>query len=329
MANTVGGAQGGTMARSFGGKTLLVTGATGFIGRHLVERLRAVRGVRLVLLSRRPVAHLSRDPVTWVTANLLSLTPATWSAAGADRIDFVFHLGCFTPKRAAGAVDTERILHDNVQGTWALLNSLPAAPERVVLASTLDVYAPPCAGTVLTEQTPCDPVTAYGTSKLLCEQMAHAHAQAHGYGLAVVRYGHIFGPGEEAYRKIIPETIRRLLQGQAPIVYGDGAERDYLYVTDAVEATIRAARSEVHELGPVNVVRGESWPVRRVVETLAAAAGFTGPIRYLDGRSAGHALRFDNTRMRELLGTWPLVPMEEGLRREVQWFRRAVLARSA
>jgi len=312
------------MPRTFEGKTLLVTGATGFIGTHLVERLRQFAGTRLVLLSRRPVAHGARDSTTWVTADLRTLSEATWQKAGIEHLDFVFHLGCFTPRSGRQADDVERALHDNIEGTWMLLQSLPAAPERLVLASTLDVYAPPGDGAVISEQTPCAPAGLYGISKLLGEEMAATHARAQGYDLAILRYGHIFGPGEDAYCKLIPEAIRQLRRGQAPTVYGDGgAERDFLYVADAVEATIRAALSDRAELGPVNIVRGQSHTIRHVVEILAEAAGFPGRIKYFRDKPLGHSLRFDNALMRELLGQWPLVSLEEGLRREIQSVRRA------
>jgi len=316
------------MPRTFDQKTLLVTGATGFIGTHLVERLRQVAGARLVLVSRRAVAQATRKDETWVAADLRTLSPATWRAAGIGHLDFVFHLGSFTPKSAAQANEIQPILHDNLEGTWALLESFPSVPERLVLASTLDVYAPPADGVVLSERSPCSPAGLYGTSKLFVEQMAAAHARARGYSLAILRYGHIFGPGEDAYGKLIPQAIRQMVAGQAPAVYGDGgAERDFLYVGDAVEAAVRAALADRAALGPVNVVRGESHPIRHVVETLAGAVGFPGRIAYLRNEPRGPSLRFDNARMRELLGEWPLVPLEEGLYHEVQSVRRTHPAR--
>ena len=102
------------------------------------------------------------------------------------------------------------------------------------------------------------PQSLYAASKLFCEHLAGIVTKTGGTSYAISRYGHIFGAGEAAYRKLIPEAIRRLLAGVSPLLYGDGsAERDFLYVDDVVEATLRAAVAPVSELGPVNFVRGE------------------------------------------------------------------------
>lgn len=311
---------------AFTGKTALVTGATGFIGGHLVSRLRSESGIRLVLLSRRPPQKAAAG-ATWVTASLDGLTAETWRAAGVDHVHLVFHLGAFTPKTAGAADQVAEVYRDNLLGTRALLESLPGSPERIVFSSTLDVYAPPEEGAVLNEDSPVGPISLYGTSKLFCEQLIRVYARSHRCGYAILRYGHIFGPGEEDYGKLIPQTIRQLLRGEAPIVYGDGrVERDFLHVADAVEATLRAACSEVRELEPVNVIRGVSCPIREVIEILIRITGFPGEIRFLSERSGGRSLCFDNRRMRLLLGEWPLVSLEDGLREEVAHFRRLSLS---
>jgi UDP-glucose 4-epimerase len=114
------------------------------------------------------------------------------------------------------------------------------------------------------------------------------YAHNHGCHYAILRYGHIFGPGEEAYEKLIPRTIRQLMQGEPPVLYGDGsAERDFLYMDDAVEATLQAAIFNVRELDPVNIVRGESSPVFKIVEMLTAITKFQGNIRYMTDKLGG------------------------------------------
>lgn len=302
------------------GKVLLVTGATGFIGRCLVSRLQAIPGVRLVLLSRHPQEH-SRPNTVWIRGSLESLSPETWRAAGVECIHTVFHLGGFTPKSARYADDVDAVYRDNLLGTRALLESLPETPERTLFSSTLDVYGR-VTQTVLDDTSPLRPVTLYASSKLFCEQLVHTYARDRGCSYTILRYGHIFGPGEEAYRKLIPETIRRLVRGHAPVVHGDGsATRDYLYVTDAVEATLRAATSSVHHLGPVNIVRGSSRPIREIVEILKQITGCSLPTRFTADGSPDRSLSFDNCRMRMLLGDWPLVSLEDGLREEVTYFK--------
>jgi nucleoside-diphosphate-sugar epimerase len=244
-----------------------------------------------------------------------------WRSNGISAIDYVFHLAAETPK-IAGDVPVEGAYDVNVMATTALLDSLPSIPRRFIFASSVDVYAAPGPGEVLNEDSPVRPQAASGTAKVQCEALTAARAAVDGFAPVLLRLGHIYGPGEQAYRKLIPEAIRRLLRGEPPVVYGDGsAERDYLYVGDAVEATIRAAVVEPAPAGPLNIVRGESVPIRRVVEALARIADYAGAVQFWTDRPGGSSLRFDNRKMRAVLGEWPLVSLEDGLRREVADFR--------
>jgi nucleoside-diphosphate-sugar epimerase len=302
---------------SLEGKVALVTGTTGFIGAHLVERLKRVAGLRVVTLSRS-----TGD----VVASLDTLTAETWRKAGVDRLDVIFHLGAFTPKSGDTANQIEEIYRDNLEGTRRLLDSLhslPSKPERIVFASTLDVYAPPAPAAVLSESSPIAPVSLYGSSKLFCEHLVRVWGEKNGAKTIVLRYGHIFGPGEAAYKKLIPLTINTLLNNESPAIYGAGfAERDFLYVEDVAEATLRAAMLDTTE-SPVNIVRGSSVTIGALVEMLVRLTGYSGEVRRVPMNRPETSLRFDNQRMVQVLGGWDFMSLEEGLRREIEAVRKA------
>jgi nucleoside-diphosphate-sugar epimerase len=308
--------------KSLSGKTILLTGATGFIGSHLATRLKQIPDIKLVLLSRKSVSETNQNVVI-VSCPLDELTRQTWLNQGIEKIEIVFHLGAFTPKRSSEGDLVEPVYRDNLNGTRALLESLPAVPERIVFASTLDVYAPPPDNYILTELSPIGPPSLYGASKLFCEHLVKAYARQCNCGYAILRYGHIYGPGEEAYAKIIPQAIKSLLRNESPVIYGDGSvKRDFLFVGDAVEATIRAAAGKHRSTEAVNIVSGDSKTIREYVVMLVGLIGYRGEIKYLLDKPAGRSLKFSNDRMFDVLGRWGLCPLEEGMRQEISYFEK-------
>jgi nucleoside-diphosphate-sugar epimerase len=285
-----------------------------------VNRLYKGTNARLLLLTSKKDIQKKSDH-TWISSALEDLTPGIWQEYGVEQIDYVFHLGAFIPKSVVDANRVDEIYRSNLIGTRSLLESLPNVPLRFLLASTIDVYGP-ILGARIDEVSPLGPASLYGASKLFCEQLVKVHALKYGFPFAILRYGHIFGPGEATYSKLTPLLIRRLLNGEAPVLYGTGsAERDFLYVEDAVEATIRAALSTTNELGPLNIVRGESSTIRDIAAILCTLTGFGGDIQYLTDKHDGDSLQFNNVKMKKLLGEWNLVSLEEGLEQEVAQFR--------
>ena len=224
-------------------EVIVLTGATGFIGQHLLRRLSKESGIRLVVVSRREIADLGENALL-VQTPLEALTVRTWERIGVERVAILYHLAGFTPKSPDAADALDAVYRDNLDSTRVLLHSFPASPRRIVFASTLDVYLAPAKNAVLSESSSLGPANLYAASKLFCEVLVRQSCRGHGSSCAILRYGHIYGPGEEAYRKVIPQAIRAVLEGESPVVYGDGsAMRDFLYVDDAVEATVRAGSS--------------------------------------------------------------------------------------
>ena len=119
------------------GKCVAVTGASGFIGSAVVERLGRESGARVIRLARSLERTSDCLPIA-----LESLDANVWLHAGIDRIDVLLHLGGFIPKSSADTPAIEANFESNLLGTRRLLESLPSVPSKIVFASTVDVYAP-------------------------------------------------------------------------------------------------------------------------------------------------------------------------------------------
>ena len=275
---------------------VLLTGGRGFLGRRVQELLEADPAIELVPLAKR----------------LGELAPAEYPS-----IDVVVHLAAWTTKRA-GATDVERVIDANVVGLGALLRALDPPPRRLLFASTADVYGIR-SGIQLSESSPLDPTDAYAASKLLGEHVVAEDARARGYEASTMRVAHLYGPGEEAYEKLVPAAIRALMRGRPPTVVGDGeTRRDLLYVDDAAEAIRRLVLAE-QPLPPVlNVAAAETYSLNAIAQALIEAVGFIGGIRYLSDRPNPASVSFDTGLLNETVGTWQHVELADGLSREVE-----------
>lgn len=298
------------------GPTVVLTGGTGFIGRRASERLLEIAG-RLVVLARCEPTVTAKDTV-WVTSTLEEVSKSHWRSAGVNAPDVVVHLGAFIPKNQAGADDVSAVYRDNLEGTRNLLESFPSPPRRVIFASTVDVYA--ATDNTLSEGSALGPSNLYAASKLFCEQLVVSYGSREGSESCILRYGHIYGPGEEKYQKLIPNTIHNLLSGRPPVIYGNGqALRDFFYIDDAAEATVRAAMVDLPELSVINVVSGQSIAVGQLIEKLVELTGYEGEVENVPQTAPERSMRFNNAELRRLLGSWQTCDIAEGLRREVDY----------
>lgn len=298
-------------------RTIAVTGGGGFLGSVVVRKLTAMPDTRVVAVARRRPEDADRH-AHWIESSLEELTPSHWEPFGPTGFDALLHLAAFTPKVSAERDHAAAIVSANVVGLQVLFASLRRAPRRFVFSSTLDVYSPAAFERPIDERSPLGPAGLYGLSKLFGEGLARTYARSAGVECLTLRIGHVYGPGEERYGKLVPETIRRVLADQPPRIVGDGSERrDLIYVDDAAEALVRSCVVSLGGVPTINVASGRSYSIREIVETIAALAGYTGDIEQLPRSGESYSTVFDTSLMKQVLGTWPLVSLTEGLAQEI------------
>jgi UDP-glucose 4-epimerase len=300
-----------------------VTGAAGFIGSRLASHL-AAAGQSVVAID-----NLSRG--RWETLRALSpasspLAEKTLDLASAPLdeltallrgVGTLVHLAAEKHHNALDA--PERVLAVNVAGTHRLFEAAGrAGVARVIFSSSL--YA--CGrmrGPDLTEYEAPAPATVYGASKLAGEALLRAAAQRHGYATASLRFFFVYGPGQAqgtGYPSVIVRSMARILQGQPPVVHGDGEQMlDYVHVQDVVRAVVAAMNGRAPNDALINIGSGQGRRIRDLVLDVIAATGrpvspIPGPADWTAGTRRVAATK----RALEQLGWRAEIPFEQGLR---------------
>jgi UDP-glucose 4-epimerase len=315
---------------------VLVTGGAGFIGHHLVGAL-LERGDDVVVLDDYSTGlRLRLDPVrdriTMVEGDLRDPDAVERATRGAD---VVLHQAAI-PSVARSVADPLRSNSVNVDGTIQLMLACAAAGvHRVVAAGSSSVYGASPELPRRETQRP-DPRSPYAASKLATEHYVHTLGELHGINTIVLRYFNVFGPGQDPlsqYAAVVPRFIMAALDGERPVVYGDGRQsRDFTFVDNVVSANVLAATIAGATRLTANVGCGGRYSlldllgrIRDVVGTLADPV--FEPTRPGDVRDS----EADITVAREQLGYEVLVPFGEGVSRTVSWYaqHRAVEADQA
>ncbi len=267
------------------GSDVLVTGGCGFIGSHLVRALIA-RGVHRVVvidsLRYGDLANLGTEsPAIEIVRYTLGHDDPAPLATALGGVRYLFHLAA--EKHNQSKDDPRAVLRSNVEGTWTLLDlAARSGVEKVIFTSSLHAYGR-MSGPPFREDEVPQPRTIYGISKLAGEHLlAHLHAER-GVAYNVLRYLFVYGPRQFAgmgYRSVIVKNFDRLLRGEPPIVFGDGSQAlDYVFVDDAVEATIAALESSVS--GEIlNIGSGVATTITELVATMQQVAGRALPPRH-------------------------------------------------
>ena len=303
---------------------VLVTGAAGFIGSTLADRLLA-EGHRVTALDsfhpyypravkERNAAALRAHP----RCRFLEMDLATADIAPAlDGVESVVHLAAVPGVRASWGETFRDYLDANVLATQRLLEASRARPLHAwIYGSSASVYGDDALAPVDESHLPA-PHSPYGVTKLAGEHLAHLYRRNHAVPVVSLRYFSVYGPRERP-DKAIQSFLVAARDGTPVRVLGDGSQRrDFTFVGDAVDATVRALeRSPVGET--MNVARGRTVALAQVLETVERVTG--RPLRVLRAEREAGDVRVTSARIdraRRVLGWEPATDLEDGVAR--QW----------
>lgn len=308
----------------------LVTGGGGFIGSHLVDRIIG-DGHDVVVLDNFASGKKSNLEAAAATGKMRLVEGTILDNDDLNdamqKVDVVLHLAVECVRKSIG--DPVGNHHANATGT---LMTLEAARRhkvsRFIYCSSSEVYGNSSGGALSEDTTVCQPTTVYGASKLVGELYAQAYLRTYGMETAVVRPFNAFGPREHdqgVLAEVIPRFVIRVLNGKAPIVFGDGSNgRDFTYVTDTAEGLYRAALSDKVVGQTINLGWGRMVSVKDVGEEILRQCGRNDlTLEHVAERPGDiHSLIARTEKAADLLGFRPQVDFATGVHNYVQWFKK-------
>lgn len=315
---------------------ILVTGAAGFIGSHLVERLLSmgheVYALDDLSTGRFAYVHPYIKHRNYTFVNDTVLNRAVLSQL-TKRVDAVFHLAAVLGVKNT-VENPLKVIESNVEGTRHVLEAADTHGVKVVLASTSEIYGK---NTQLPYREDADRVLgpptihrwSYATAKAIDEHLAFAYADR-GLPVTVLRYFNSYGPRQTSsdYGGVVARFVKAALTDQPLFVYGDGTQsRCFTYVEDTVTGTVAALKSQAN--GRVfNIGSTSPVTIRALAHTIRRLANSRSPIvplSYREAYGAGYedmpARMPDLSRAQAVLGYTPKVSLQTGLEKTIAWYR--------
>ncbi len=303
----------------------VVTGGAGFLGSHLCDRLLA-EGIEVVCIDNLLTGSLANiEHLFGVDGFAFEKYDVTNHMHVPGRVDFVLHFA--SPASPIDYLELPiQTLKVGSLGTHKALGLAKAKGARFLLASTSEVYGDPLVhpqpegywGNV----NPVGPRGVYDEAKRFSEAMTMAYQRYHGVSTRIVRIFNTFGPRMRAHDgRVVPAFISQALAGKPLTVFGDGSQtRSFCYVDDELEGIIRVLFSEIGD--PINIGNPGEMTVLQFAQTIRKLVGNNVPIEF-------RPLPVDDPKVRQpdigvarsRLGWEPRVPVEEGLRRTIAYFR--------
>ena len=307
------------------GQNVLVTGGSGFIGSHLVNRLLR-EGARVAVVVRYGnIIKSERLRHCW---NDIRIVEADLRNRGALeevrklKPEIIFHLAAYNHV-GQSFTQVEECFDVNAKGTANLLDTAGREAEKFVYMSTSEVYGLQERVPFVETMTP-RPISPYAITKYAGELYCRMHQQIRNdASIVIVRPFNVYGPYQSS-KAVIPELIFKMLKNE-PVATTKGRQtREFNFVSDIVDGLLRAAASRKRIEGPVNLATGCEVKIRDLVSLIARISGTKsklaiGALPYRPTEI--WRMYADSSRARKLLGWKPQVSLEQGLATTIDWFR--------
>lgn len=313
-------------------KKVLVTGGTGFIGSHVVEKLVA-RGSKVTVmdnLQNSKIKNISylKNKVKFFHGDCVNFKDALLACRGKEIVmNLAARVGGIEYNRTHQAT----MLRDNLNIITTMLEAARKAKvKRFLVVSSACIYSPTCSvPTPETEGFVGEPEPTnggYGWAKRMAEKLGMYYAEEFGMKVAIVRPYNCYGPRDHFDSKsshVIPGLIKKVFGGENPVeVWGTGNQtRAFLYVEDLAEGMIMAIE-KYPQADPINLGTDEEVTIKELITKIIAIIGVNVRVKFDTTKPDGSPRRnCDNRKVIEKIGFRPAVSLDEGLKRTIDWYK--------
>lgn len=314
------------------GKNVMVTGGAGFIGSHLVDTLIKSGCSKVVAVDNLYLGKEENLEGAKATGKLVF-----YNANAADEnamkkiidghsIEAVFNLAV-VPLPASLEQPVFGYM-ENIEITSSICElHRKDCFETLVHYSSSEAYGT-AKYTPMDESHPLDPCTPYAASKAASDHLVTSYHYTYGTESVIIRPFNNYGPrqNEGNYAAVIPLTIKRILNGESPIIYGNGLQtRDYVYVEDTAEATVKIFETNETRGKTINLGSGQEIRIKDLIEKISEIVGGKKPIEYAPPRIGDvYQHNADVTLAKKLVGYDPKTSWDGGLKKTVEWYLKQI-----
>ena len=304
-------------------KKILITGGLGFIGSYIADEL--IDENEVLIIDNKSTGKV--ENLQNINHENLTLIEKDLNDADLDDIltdvDYVFHLAAMASVPLSIENPSECI-ENNMDATIKLINACKNNNvKKIIFSSSSSVYGDNTNIPLKESEYPL-PKSPYAASKASGELFLKTYYEAYGLNYISLRYFNVFGPKQDKnsqYAAVIPNFITALLEGEQPIIYGDGEQtRDFIYILDVVNANIKAAESDYN--GIINVASGKKTTINELYKIISETLGSNIEPKYLPERKGDikHSLA-DVNNMKKIDYKVNLNDFENQLKETINWFK--------
>ena len=301
----------------------LVTGGAGFLGSHIVDRL-CQKGYEVAVIDNLSSGREEDVPKGVLLYKNSVEDEEVFKIFAKEKPDFVFHCAAHIEARES-VKDVSFDAKANIMGSLNILEACrKIGVKKIIFASSGgEVYGDVKEMPAREEFLPM-PVSPYGVAKYAVEKYLYSYSRLFGIPFVALRYGNIYGPRQNPHGEsgVVAIFTKRMLAGESITIHGDGSQtKDYVYIQDAVAATILAMEKDIQ--GVVNIASGKETSVMEIYTSLKEITGFSGRVEHVDFPVEGFPKHtyLSIEKAKKELGWEPVVLLRDGIEKTVEWFK--------